>query len=307
MWGGLFAREAKKEYLEARRLGVFFISLSQIYLSREEKDHLLLEVPSSIESIVDGLFQENHLELFGRKTAIIHPETDRGKIFAHEFWSQAQLKGIKVTDVLSYKKGTKDYRKPVKKLLGLEYRRERQEEYNLLEKIYAHEGKHSMRRVQVLRPQIDFDWVFIPAFPLEAVQIIPSFNYFDASNVKIIGGSSWRSKRLSRESYKFKKIYFLGDDSINLDDFNQWFLQEYGLSGGVIEMIAFDAFKITDFLLKQKEFESRNELDIFIRGLDKLSGRTGSWNQVSGVWIKKTNSFHLNNGKIVESNKALKD
>ncbi len=303
--GGLFANEAEKEYLEARKLGVFFISLSQIYLPKEKKDHLLLEVPGSVESMVNVLFSDDHMERFGKKAAIIYPQTDRGEAFVDEFWRKASLAGVKVTDVLSYKKKTNDYRKPVKKLLGLEYIRERQEEYDLLEKVYALEKHHSMRRIQILKPQVDFDWVFIPAFPLEAIQIIPSFTYFDAFNVNVIGGPSWRSKRLSRESHKFKNIHFLGDDvTESSKDFSHWFYKEYGQRGSLIEMMAFDSFQVADFLLKQREFQTRDELDIYIRGLREFGGLTGNWKQSDGLWLKNMVSLHLRSGKIAKSSES---
>ena len=299
--GGLFPQEAKKEYIEARKLGIFFISLSQIYLPREEKDHLLFEVPGSVESMVDTLFSDEHLERFGKRAAIIYPETDRGKTFVNAFWENTKVKGATITGLHSYKTKTKDFRAPVKKLLGLTYTRERQEEHDILKEVYAFE-KHAMRRVQILGPQIDFDWVFVPAFPLEAMQIIPSFSYFDAADVKVIGGPSWRSKGLSRESRKFKNIYFLGDTITDrAKEFGLWFRREYGRRGGIIEMMAFDAFYMTDLLLGEKNFKTRTELDVNIRDIKEVSGLTGGWRQKNGLWIKLMSSLHLKNGKVVKN------
>ena len=38
--GGLFSDEAEREYIEAKKKGIFFVSLSQVYLPKEKKDHL---------------------------------------------------------------------------------------------------------------------------------------------------------------------------------------------------------------------------------------------------------------------------
>ncbi len=298
--GGLFPEEATKEYLEARKLGVFFISLSQIYLPREKKNHLLLEVPGSVESMVNILFSDDYLKHFGKRAAIIYPETDRGHLFGNTFWGRAKAAGVDVTGVFSYQEGISDYRRPVKNLLGLEYTRERQEEYDLLEEVYALESGHSTRRVQILRPQVDFDWVFIPALPMEAIQIIPSFAYFDVFNTKLMGGPSWRSKRLSDESRKFGNIYFLGDESNQIPrGLNQWFYREYGQGIRLIEAMAFDAFLVADFLLKRKSITSRSELDAYVRHTRHLKGLKGSWMQSDGLWLKNMTPLHLKGGKVV--------
>src|SRR5690606_31504953 len=56
--GGLFPESAKAEYLQARKYGVLYISLSQINLPKEEKNHHLIEVQGSIESQVEALLSD---------------------------------------------------------------------------------------------------------------------------------------------------------------------------------------------------------------------------------------------------------
>ncbi|MCY4524696.1 MAG: ABC transporter substrate-binding protein, partial [Halobacteriovoraceae bacterium] len=74
--GGLFSSEAQKEYKEAIKHGVFYISLSPVYLPKNEKNHLLLEIPGSVESQLHKLFSSEMLDSFGRKAAIIYPRGD---------------------------------------------------------------------------------------------------------------------------------------------------------------------------------------------------------------------------------------
>lgn len=299
--GGLFSLEATKEFEVAKRRGVFFISLSQIYMDKEDKDHLLLEVPGSIESQVNQLFSSNIIKRFGNRGAIVFPESKRGRAYVNEFWRKSNLLNVPVTGVYGYDTKASDYREPIKNLLGLKYPRARKEEYKVLEEIYSLEGSRSTRRIQTLKPIVDFDWVFVPAFPLEAVQIIPSFTYYDAFNVPIVGGPSWRSKRLSRESYKFKSIYFVGDDVEAVSsDLAQNFYNKYGTRLRLIELRSYDSMGIAMNILSQGQFNSRDELDMAIRGLGSIKGQTGSWNLVDGVWIKKLASLHIRNGKISE-------
>lgn len=64
--GGLTTAEATKEYLEAKKYGVVFISLSKVLLPKEEKNHLLIEIPGSIESQINTLFSEKMLAKIGK-------------------------------------------------------------------------------------------------------------------------------------------------------------------------------------------------------------------------------------------------
>jgi hypothetical protein len=297
--GGLFSSEAIKEYKSAKRLGAFFISLSQIYLPKEKKDHLLLEIPGSIESQISEIFSQIMLEKFGNKAAILYPRSQRGEAYVEEFWRRAKLANVKVSEVLSYEKNKSDFRDPIKNLLGLKYIRARQEEYDILNEIYGLEKRKSLRRLQVLKPQVDFDWIFIPSYPFEAMQIIPSFTYFDAFNVNLIGGPSWRSKRLSRESYKFKNIHFIGEDVQNIPaDFSKWFIDKYKRRPGLIELRSFDSFKIAVSLTQGESVTTRDEIDILIKTRAKLEGYTGLWDLKDGVWLKEMTSLHLKNGKV---------
>ena len=298
--GGLFPQEAMGEYLEARKYGILFISLSQIYLPKDEKDHLLLEVPGSIESQMELLFSKKMLAKFGRRAAIVYPQSQRGGAYVEGFWRKAQSVGVDVMGVQSYKKNKADYREPIKNILGLGFPRERQEEHGILNKIYTLGKRGAARRVQVLPPQIDFDWVFIPAFPKEAVQIIPSFSYYDAFGVNIIGGSSWRSHSLVQENYRYVNLYFVGDDIGELnEDFSQKFYVRYQSKPRIVEILSYDAFYLAHLLLNNTRLESRDELDRHIRSRRRLSGVTGSWNFQDGTWIKKVASYKLKK-KMIE-------
>ena len=297
--GGLFPQEAMGEYLEAKKHGILFISLSQIYLPKDQKDHLLLEVPGSVESQMELLFSKKMLQIFGRRAAIVFPQSQRGEAYVNEFWRKAQSVGVDVTGIQSYKKNKVDYREPIKNLLGLSHSRERKEEHGMLNEIYKLEKKGAIRRVQILKPQIDFDWVFIPAFPKEALQIIPSFSYYDAFGVNIIGESSWRSHSLVKEDYRYINLYFVGDDIGELnDDFTQNFYALYRSKPRIVEILGYDAFHLVSLLLKNIHFESQDELDRHVRSSRRLTGVTGNWNFQDGTWIKKVAPHQLKNKTI---------
>lgn len=297
--GGLFPQEAIKEYKEAKKYGVFFISLSQVYLPKEEKDHLLLEIPGSVESHLEQVFSEAVVSNFGKRAAILYPSTARGQAYVNEFWRRAKLGGVELGGVVSYDKKQSDFRDPVKNLLGLKYKRERQEELDILAEIHSLEKSKSARRIQTLKPQIDFDWVFIPSLPRETLQIVPSFSYFDAFRLNIIGGPSWRSKAIFDESYKLGSLYFVGDQVGDAaGQFSNEFTKRYELKPRIIEMRSNDALGIAVSILLSSTYQSRDELDISIRGKEVLSGVTGIWKMFDGVWIKDMAFLKLQRGKV---------
>lgn len=297
--GGLFPAEAKKEYEEAKKYGVLYISLSQIYIPKEEKNHLLIEVPGSVESLVSKLMSDKFLEQVGKRGAIFYPESDRGQAFVDEFWRLAKVRGIDIKGVQKFQVGTTDFRDPVKKILGLKFKRERLEELELLEEIHKLQKKGSIRRIQTLPPLIDFDWVFLPVNPNEAVQLIPSFSYYDAFNISFIGVPSWRSKTLSKRSSKLGKLFFLGDHlKPNHEKFQQVFFQFHSQYPKIIETLAFDGMKVVSRVIKNKAFETRDELNLMLLSEQSFEGVSGTWEFKNGLWIKDMAPLLLKKGRV---------
>lgn len=296
--GGLFSDEATEEYLEAKRLGVFFISLSQIYLSKEEKDLLLLEIPGSIESQIHQLFKPEMLKKFGNRAALFYQKGDLGDSYANEFWRKAKEKNVEVTGLVSYDENN-NYLRGLENLLGVGFKRERQEELDFLSTIYA-QSKSTTRRVQTLGPQVDFDWVFIPSFPNEALKIIPTFSYLDANSINFIGGPSWRSGNLTKESKRLGTLYFVGDDiGPSIEPYKEKFFQLYKKSPKLLEMEAFDALEIVNNILNKQGAKSRSELKELLVKSQTLKGLTGKWILTDGVWLKEMASFTIDKENIV--------
>ncbi len=298
--GGLFPDSAKAEYLEARKYGVLYISLSQINLPKEEKNHHLIEVQGSIESQVEALLSDKMIETFGSRVGVIFPDNEGGKAYIDEVWRKANQKSLKVTSVASFPKNVHDYRDTAKLFLGLKYPRERSEEFKILDDVYSHE-KSSIRRVQTLPPVQDFDWLFLASFPHEAIQIIPTLGYYDAQGVKVIGGPSWVSKSLVREQKNLGVLYFIGDDP---EDLNQEMLNKfreiYGKPAGLIEILALDAMKIGAEALRASgdSIKGRDEFDSKIKAQGKLRGLSTEWEYKDGVWLKHMNAMVIRRGEI---------
>ncbi|MBA2404543.1 MAG: ABC transporter substrate-binding protein [Bdellovibrionales bacterium] len=298
--GGLFPETAKAEYLEARKYGVLYISLSQINLPKEEKNHHLIEVQGSIESQIEALLSDEMIAKFGTRLGIIFPENEGGKAYADEIWRKANQKNIQITSIATFPKNTHDYRDSAQLFLGLKHQRERSEELNILEDVYSLE-KTAIRRVQTLPPVLDFDWVFLATYPHEAIGLIPTLGYYDANKIKVVGGPSWVSNSLVKEQKNLGTLYFIGNDpkDINQEMLNK-FQSVYGKPAGLIEILALDAMKIgADVLNASGEVNSRDDFDAKVKQ-KPLAGLTTSWTFKDGVWLKNMDSMTITRGQIVK-------
>jgi ABC-type branched-subunit amino acid transport system substrate-binding protein len=299
--GGLFPETAKAEYLEARKYGVLFISLSQINLPKEEKNHNLIEVQGSIESQVEVLLSDNMIKKFGSRLGVIFPDNEAGKAYIDEIWRKANQKSLQITSVARYPKNTHDYRDTAQLFLGLKYPRERAEEFKILTDVYSME-RTTIRRVQTLPPVMDFDWIFMASYPHEAAQLIPTLGYYDANRIKVVGGPSWVSKSMVKEQRNLGTLYFVGDDP---KDINQEMLAQfqeiYGKPASLIEVMSFDAMKIgADVLLTSGDVSSRDDFDSRLKNKGSLKGLSTEWKFNDGIWMKDMNPMAITRGEIVK-------
>ncbi len=305
--GGLFPSTAKEEYLEAKKYGVVFISLSPVHLKKEEKNHLLIEVPGSVQSQVAALFSDSFLEKNGNEIAMLYPESEGGEAYVNEVWRRAKEGKIKIKSLASYDKNVKDYREWVERLLGLKFKREREEELELWKEVYSLEKKRSsIRRIQTLKPVVDFDWVFTPSYPHEAIQIIPAFTYFDARGLKYVGGPSWMSRRLMKEQRNLGSLRFVGDDP---EDFNKSFVETFsrrnGPKPGLVETLAYEAMNLGLIVVDGAKFEKREELERKLVNMQKLKGITGIWNLKEGIWLKDMDIMQIQSNEIKKAQLSL--
>lgn len=293
--GGLNSSEATKEYLEAKKYGVMFISLSKVLLPKEEKNHLLIEIPGSIESQVSYLFSEKMMSKMGKKPAIMYPKTEIGEAYANEFWRQSKKLNLDITGLISFDPAQTDYRDPVKNILGIKFEREREDELAVVKDIAHLESKKSIKRLQNLQPQVDFDWVFVPALPREVVQILPNFNYFDAFNMNYVGVPSWRSELMLNEGYRYGNVYFM-DEVINPAEtpFTQKFYEKFKKQPNFVETIAYDSLKILTTIIEAGDtFETRQDLDMALTKKESLKSESGIWRLQDDIWLKDMSTFKI--------------
>ena len=293
--GGLTPNSATKEYLEAKKHGVLFISLSPVFLPKEEKNHLLIEVPASIESQVNHLFSPKMIEKLGTRPAIIYPKNELGEAYANEFWRRSKIQNLEVTGLISYDRNSTEFKEPVKNLLGIKFTREREEELAIVNDIANLEKNKSIKRIQNLQPQIDFDWVFVPALPKEVVQILPNFNYFDAFNLNYVGVPSWRSELMTNEGYRYGNVFFM-DESIgtNATSFTKIFSAKFNKQPKFVETISYDSLKIVSGIMETSEaISTRQDLDRALAKKSSIQGESGLWKLNEDIWVKDMSTFKI--------------
>ena len=293
--GGLTPNSATKEYLEAKKHGVLFISLSPVFLPKEEKNHLLIEVPASIESQVNHLFSPKMITKMGNRPAIIYPKNELGEAYANEFWRRSKKQNLDVTGLISYDRNATDFREPVKNLLGIKFTREREEELAIVNDIANLEKNKSIKRIQNLQPQVDFDWVFVPALPKEVVQILPNFNYFDAFNLNYVGVPSWRSELMTNEGYRYGNVFFM-DESLGTDEtpFTKKFTAKFNKQPKFVETIAYDSLKIVSSIIQADQaIGTRKDLDLALAKKEHIQGESGIWKLDEDIWMKDMATFKI--------------
>ncbi len=296
--GGLFPEEAEEEYLAAKKEHAIFISLSTLVLDKEKKDHFLIEIPGSIESHVHKILSDDFISAAGKRVSIIYPKTEKGINYLNEFWRQALNKGLTITGAQSVPKDIKDVREPVQNLLGLKFNRERSEELELLSNIYKLE-QNKNRRVQTLTPKIDYDWVYMPLLPAEALQVIPAFSYFDAFGTTFVGDVSWRTTNFIQGVQRERKIFFVGDkNNASTEEFMKFYAGLYGEAPKVVETFSYEAIKVIFPLLTTLEVSRRDDIEKYLLQQKAVSGISGFWSLIDNVWIKDMNLLNADRGNI---------
>lgn len=307
--GGLFSDEAKREYLMAKKYLIPFVSLSPIYLNSKEKDYLLLEVPGSSESMIRAAFSEKILKSLGDKVALFIPADERGTFF--EQIAKEEVKksndshpgpGIEIIDIQSFPKDSHDFREVVSKILDIknpEFQK-KIDEFVLAQKT---KGKKVKREDVFLPPEVKYQWILTPAYPDEAIKILPTFNYFNASKIPVLGGPSWRNKSLFKMSQN-KKIFFLGNElNSNFEQFAQKFFDQNQHYPNYVEIVSYSSMEIAWQLLQNLTQKKSREAMTIIQNEDMNNGQglqsvDGHWGLVGNLWIKDLELFDTTNSKV---------
>ncbi len=286
--GGLFSNTSEREYEAARKRGVVFLSLSQVNTNRFNKNKLLVELQGSIESQVNAALNNEVASRIGRKVTLLYPNNELGHSYLDEFWNQANVNGFELVETSGFEKGINDFREAIGKLSGIEYTRAKEKEYRELVKKYKQEGQEEkIEEIELLKPTLEYDWVFIPSFPKEALQIIPSFKYLGVKDINFIGGPSWKSRSLISQKKYLGNVNFVTDvEGMRKNEFVTNYKNSMGMMPKLLETLGYESIYLANQILSTN-FSTRKELGESLMSRSRLDSYLGEWNSEQNLWLKK--------------------
>ena len=133
-----------------------------------------------------------------------------------------------------------------------------------------------------------------------AGQIIPTFTFYDAHGIKVVGGESWKSPTIQQLSSSGRQIYFVGRKSLGMGSYEKEFVREFKAAPKIIEAESFQSVYILKHLFDNNKFSSRSELDNLMRNTKRIELPEASWGKKEKVWIKEINPYRLTSTSVRE-------
>ncbi len=140
------------------------------------------------------------------KIAILKPDDNFGNAYADHFIQAITNGGKEITEVRSYVfTDKKSVNEAIKGIVNLESDGNRKEEYKQKLREWNKNNKNARRLnppaiEELLKPEINFDAIFIADSAKPAALIAASLAYFDAENSPLIGTHLWNSDELTKRA-----------------------------------------------------------------------------------------------------------
>ncbi len=221
-----------------------------------------------------------------RKFAILAPSNKPGEEMAQTFKDEVLARNGEIAHLEFYDPNITDFRSAVDKVLGLADLKKRANELKELEEKRRELNitRKTSRTAQYynLPPIIDFDAVFIADEAKTAGQIIPTFAYRDAKNLKFIGISSWNSSQLIQRAQDQveEAIFPVGFNTIkpstDTKAFYDLYSSNYNAAPGELDALAFDAASLVIKAMSGGP-STREEMRMMIETTKEVQGATGEF------------------------------
>jgi len=220
------------------------------------------------------------------KFAVIAPSNKPGEEMVQTFKDEVLAQNGEVVHQEFYDPNITDFRVPVDKILSLFHPEKRVEEQKALaeKRKEMNITRKTTRTAQFfnLPPIVDFDAVFIADEAKTAGQIIPTFTYRDAKNLKYLGITSWNSSQLVQRAkdqvddaifpVAFNTIQATSDTKA----FYDLYTSTYNSTPGELDAIAFDAASLIIKGLKSSP-SAREEFRTILETTGNVLGATGEF------------------------------
>ena len=223
-----------------------------------------------------------------QRFAILYPRDDYGKTFKNLFWEQAEELGGTVVGVESYAPDAVDLQPEIRKLIGLHYiSEEEQELLDERERLRRRPTENEERLEEIgnteLPPYIDFDALFIPDGADKIGLILPQLRFYDIRDVTFLGPSDWNDRKLVEIAGRdaagvvFADAFHAQSQSPYVVDFVSRFRVAFGTAPDLFAAQGYDAAVILRTLIDRAGQISRDQLRrelLFVDGFHGVSGLT---------------------------------
>lgn len=239
-----------------------------------------------------------------RSFAVFYPDNPYGKELRDIFISHIIGLGGEIKHVIPYDSRANDFSREIKEIGGLEDK----ELKELKEKIES--GSLVIPEPQNERPnpKVDYDALFIPGYYDKVGLIAPALQFYNVTNVTLLGGNGWNSPKLINigERYVEGSVFVDGFFINSPISFVKEFVKNYRLTFGedpdILSAQAYDATEIILKILKEG-VETREGLRDALSRVKDFPGVSGSTTITpQGDAEKILFILSVKNGHIVQIN-----
>ena len=199
-----------------------------------------------IKYLVDYLMDEKDHKNF----AVLYPNDHFGVEQSNLFWDYVASKGGNIKGAQTYKEGATDFNDTIKRLAGLYYIEDRDEEYrehlkNWFSKKRNYRSNKQLR--SLLPPVLNFTVLFIPDSIKSLHNIAPYLALHDIEEITLAGTGIWNSNQILRSKTKQLEHVVFADALITKhpqfkkSDFYKQFQNVFGYAPSLFEFLSYQS------------------------------------------------------------------
>jgi branched-chain amino acid transport system substrate-binding protein len=225
--GPVFSAEAFAAAVKAQELQVPIITLSLREDIPEVGDQVFrnfLTLAAQAKLLVKYATEKLGVKRF----AVLYPNDKYGVGFINSFWDEVKKRKGEIRAAERYEPDAKNFAKPIKKMVGrywLEARWDFIRERSKIRREFAKKPLGKKRAMEALvkrlRPNVDFQAIFIPEYHEKVAMIAPALAFED---IVVHTTSNWKKDRLKKSlgRDKLDMVYLLGGNGWNNHQLVEW-------------------------------------------------------------------------------------
>ncbi|MFP4040761.1 MAG: penicillin-binding protein activator [Desulfosudaceae bacterium] len=232
-----------------------------------------------------------------RRLAVLFPDEQYGREFAHTFWDEILRYDAEIVGFESYDPEYTDFADSIEKLVGLYYPvpedlEEAHEKY--LDELGINPeteetGQELLLIGEILEEEpeeeppaiVDFDALFIPDGPTKAKLIVPQLIFHDVVDTVFMGTNLWYSRELVDSAGKYLQgammpaAFWEKSRDWQVRQFVDGFSGTFGKSPDFIAAVSYDTANILFDAIVDQENDYRSDIRNRLRDLADYDGVTG--------------------------------